>query len=69
MELEKENAGYEELKDYISGDSNKRFIYEGKAEEGFAWAGQVTGLIKDVPTVSELINRMVQEVEAITENG
>ena len=67
LELEKENAGYEELKDYISGDSNKRFIYEGKAEEGFAWAGQVTGLIKDVPTVSELINRMVQEVEAITE--
>ncbi len=66
LELEEENAGFEGLKEYISGVSNKRFIYEGKTEEGFAWAGQVTGLIKDVPTASELINKMVQEAEAIT---
>lgn len=66
LELEEENAGFEGLKEYISGDSNKRYIYEGKIEEGFAWAGQVTGLIKDVPDAAELINRMVQEAEAIT---
>jgi NADH:quinone reductase (non-electrogenic) len=66
LELEKLEAGYEGLKDYISGSSNMKYIYEGKTEEGFAWAGQVTGLIKDVPTVDELITRMVNEVEDIT---
>jgi NADH:quinone reductase (non-electrogenic) len=67
LELEKENVGYEGLKDYISGSSNVRYIHEGKTEEGFAWAGQVTGLIKDIPTVNELITKMIQEVNDITE--
>lgn len=67
LELEKENVGYEGLKDYISGRSNVRYIHEGKTDEGFAWAGQVTGLIKDIPTVEELISRTVLEAKAITE--
>jgi NADH:quinone reductase (non-electrogenic) len=66
LELEKESVGYDGLKEYISGGANKRFIYDGNKEEGFAWAGQVTGLIKDVPTVEELIKRMVRDAENIT---
>lgn len=66
LELEKNNAGFEDLKDYISGTANKRYIYEGKTEDGFAWAGQVTGLIKDIPTVGELIGRMVKEAEVVS---
>ncbi|AGK52920.1 NAD(P)H-dependent flavin oxidoreductase [Bacillus sp. 1NLA3E] len=65
LELENENSGYDGLRDYISGNSNKRYIYDGKTEDGFAWAGQVTGLIKDIPTVEQLINRMVLEAEAV----
>lgn len=65
LEIEKQNGGYEQLKDYISGEANKRFIYEGKADSGFAWAGQVMGLIKDVPSVKELIERMIGEAEDI----
>ncbi|EIJ81652.1 dioxygenase [Bacillus methanolicus PB1] len=65
LAIEKENGGYEALKDYISGTANKRFIYEGKINEGFAWAGQVMGLIKDIPSVEELINRLIQESEEI----
>ncbi|MDF2902710.1 MAG: 2-nitropropane dioxygenase [Bacillus sp. (in: firmicutes)] len=65
LELEHENSGYDGLRDYISGNSNKRYIYDGKTEDGFAWAGQVTGLIKDIPTVEQLINRMVLEAEAV----
>lgn len=66
LELEKEAVGYDGLKDYISGTANKKYIYEGKVSEGFAWAGQVTGLIKDVPSVEELISRMVRDAENIT---
>lgn len=65
LAIEAETPTYEALKDYISGEANKRFIYEGDATHGFGWAGQVTGLIQDVPTVQVLIERMVAEAEAI----
>jgi len=65
LQLEKEDVGYKGLKDYISGETNKRYIYEGKVDEGFAWAGQVLGLIKDVPTVEELFHTMISTAENI----
>lgn len=65
LALEAQNATYEDLKDYISGTANKRWIHEGNEQEGFGWAGQVMGLIKDVPTVDELFKRMIKEAEEI----
>ncbi|CAM3404934.1 NAD(P)H-dependent flavin oxidoreductase [Cytobacillus oceanisediminis] len=65
LEIEKQNGGYEQLRNYISGNANRKYIHEGKDHEGFAWAGQVMGLIKDVPTVEELIQRMVAEGEDV----
>lgn len=65
LEIEKETPNYEALKDYISGTANKRYIYDGEQEKGFGWAGQVTGLIRDVPTVQELFDRMIQQTEEI----
>jgi NADH:quinone reductase (non-electrogenic) len=65
LEIEEEGGTYEQLKEYISGEANRRFIYEGKISEGFAWAGQVMGLIKDIPTVAELFERMISEAEQI----
>nr|WP_263328168.1 nitronate monooxygenase family protein [Neobacillus sp. Marseille-Q6967] len=67
LEVEKEHGDYDKLKDLISGQANKRYIYDGKEEEGFAWAGQVMGLINDVPSVAELFNRMITEAEQIRE--
>lgn len=65
LQLEEKNASYEELKEYISGKANKRFIYDGNFDEGFAWAGQVMGLINDVPSVEELMNRIILEANQI----
>lgn len=65
LKLEEDEPGYEVLKPYISGEANKRYIYEGKTDEGFAWAGQVAARIKDVPTVQELFNRMITEATEI----
>lgn len=67
LEIEKEHGNYEQLKNYISGKANKRYIYDGVEDEGFAWAGQVMGLIKDIPTVSELFNRIITDAEQISE--
>ncbi len=65
LEIEKNSGGYENLKDYISGKANTRYIYDGNTDEGFGWAGQVMGLIKDVPSVEELFNRIIIEAEQI----
>lgn len=65
LAVEKETPTYEALKEYISGSANKRYIYDGDAEHGFGWAGQVTGLIHDVPTVQELFDRMVKQTQDI----
>lgn len=65
LDIEKNNGGYEELKEYISGKANKKYIYDGAVDNGFAWAGQVMGLIRDIPTVAELLNRIILDAEQI----
>ncbi|MEC1179540.1 nitronate monooxygenase family protein [Metasolibacillus meyeri] len=65
LQVESETPTYEALKDFISGKANQRFIYDGEGAEGFGWAGQVAGLIQDVPTVAELIERMVAQAASI----
>jgi enoyl-[acyl-carrier protein] reductase II len=62
LELEAQGMGYEQLKDFISGERNRAFIYEGDEQKGFGWAGQVIGLIHDIPTVQQLFERMFSEV-------
>ncbi|WP_201716801.1 NAD(P)H-dependent flavin oxidoreductase [Rossellomorea arthrocnemi] len=65
LEAETLKRGYEGIKSYISGEANKRYIYEGEVDGGFAWAGQVMGLIHDIPSVKDLIDRMISQGEDI----
>ena len=66
LDIERNDAGsYEALKDLISGTANRKYIYDGDEENGFGWAGQVMGLIKDSPTVDELFVRIIREAEEI----
>lgn len=67
LELEEQEAGYEGLKNFISGDANKKFIYDGEKESGFGWAGQVASRIKDIPEVEDLFKRIRKEAEEIRE--
>ena len=63
LEREQEGATYEDLKDMISGKTNLNYIYEGNEQEGYGWAGQVVGLINDIPTVQELFDGMMLTAE------
>lgn len=65
LDIEKENRGYESLKDYISASANKRYIYDGNQNEGFGWAGQGVARIKSIPTVKELITDIIEEANEI----
>ncbi len=54
----------QDLFPWIAGDRNQTAAVLGDWERGFAWGGQVCGLIEDVPTVRQLMDRMEQEAEA-----
>lgn len=65
LQIEEEKGTYEALKSYISGEANRRFIYDGIASEGYGWAGQIAGRIDDVPSVQQLFDRMVEEATLV----
>lgn len=49
------------LKDLLGSKRERAGIFEGDEVEGEMEAGQVAGLIKDIPTVKELMERLVKE--------
>ncbi len=65
LSLEEKGADYDALKSYIGGEANKKYIYEGIEDEGFGWAGQVIGLINNVPTVEELFKDMIGQANEV----
>ncbi|MFA1818709.1 NAD(P)H-dependent flavin oxidoreductase [Virgibacillus oceani] len=65
MEIEKLEQGYDSLKNHISGEANRRYIYDGDADEGFGWAGQSAAGINDIPSVAELIQTMAKDADEI----
>jgi nitronate monooxygenase len=57
---------FTELAPLVSGTTARREVWEqGNVEGGVFTAGQVTGLIHDIPTVAELVRRIVAQAEAI----
>lgn len=64
LDKEASGANYEELKDMISGAANRKYIYEGNEKDGYGWAGQVVGLIHDIPSVEELFVKMAEQVQS-----
>jgi nitronate monooxygenase len=61
IEAENKGATLEELVPLISGGVSKFGWRDGTVEEGMYPAGQVIGRIHDVPTISELVERIVAE--------
>jgi NAD(P)H-dependent flavin oxidoreductase YrpB (nitropropane dioxygenase family) len=64
-EIEGRSEGhvFEDLRHLVSGERGRRALQSGEVDAGLVWAGQVVGLIDDVPTVAELIERIVRECE------
>lgn len=68
-EVEKGNGDLSELLPLISGERAKQVWKDGNAEEAMLTIGQSVGRIHDIPTVSELISRMVNDAETALRNG
>lgn len=61
LKIEKEMPTYDALKEYISGEANKRYIYDA-SENGFGYAGQSMGLIHEVVSVQRLIEQFEEQI-------
>ena len=66
LEQEKGAAlGIDDIRHLVAGSENRKVLQEGEMDAA-AWScGMVAGLIHDIPTVKELIDRIMSEAEAL----
>src|SRR5690606_4933788 len=53
----------------VKGVRGREALESGDINAGLVWGGQVIGLIDDIPTCRELIERMVRESRACLQRG
>jgi nitronate monooxygenase len=63
--MEKEGAKFEDVRELVAGARGKMVYATGDADDGIWSAGQVQGLIHDIPTCAELVSRIIRDAEAI----
>ena len=69
--IEKEKGAgvtIEDIRPLVAGTQNRKVLQDGEMDAA-AWScGMVAGLIHDIPTCKELIERIVAEAEDIVRN-
>ena len=68
QELYKTAPTPEQLKDLLGRARAKRGMFEGDLEDGELEIGQISGLIHDIKSVSEIVKEMISEFEEAREN-
>jgi NADH:quinone reductase (non-electrogenic) len=63
--LAESGATFNDVKELVAGSAGRELLETGDLAKGVFWAGMVQGLIHDIPTVEELIGRIVGEAERI----
>lgn len=63
--LDRPDARFEDVADLVKGAHGRRLLETGDMDAGLFWAGQVQGLIHDIPTVETLISGLVRDAETI----
>jgi nitronate monooxygenase len=55
---------FKDIQPLVSGQRGRKILNSGEVDDGLVWAGQVVGLVNDIPTCAELLERMVAECQA-----
>lgn len=63
--LRRPDAKFEDVQHLVRGANGRVLLETGDLDAGLVWAGQVQGLIHDIPTVAELMERIVREAADI----
>ncbi|OFZ13575.1 MAG: 2-nitropropane dioxygenase [Bdellovibrionales bacterium GWA2_49_15] len=66
MQLEEQGADVETLQKLLGKGRAKLGMLEGDLEEGELEVGQISGLVRDLPTVEVLMQRLVKEYDQAT---
>lgn len=61
-------ADLQSFMDKTTEDYHRKGAVEGNLEEGFINSGQIAGLVHDIPTVSELLERMMNEAQDVSKS-
>ena len=61
----KGGAKFEDIMHLVAGSRGQQAMKDGDPDGGIWSAGMVQGLINDIPTVKELIDRIISEAEEI----
>ncbi len=59
--LSRPDAKFEDVADLVRGVKGREVLETGNLDAGLVWAGQSQGLIRDIPSVAELIDRIISE--------
>jgi nitronate monooxygenase len=65
IEIERQGGTFEDIKHLVAGSRGVKVYETGDPDAGIWSAGLCQGLIHDIPTCGELIERIVTEAEAI----
>ncbi|GFE90706.1 NAD(P)H-dependent flavin oxidoreductase [Steroidobacter agaridevorans] len=65
--LKRPDAKFEDVQHLVRGAQGRVLLETGDLDAGLYWAGQVQGLIHDIPTVAELMDRIMREALEIIE--
>ena len=61
----REGAVFQDIQPLVSGAKGRIALETGDLDAGLVWAGQIQGLIHDIPTCEALIARIVADAQAI----
>ncbi|MGQ9546148.1 MAG: NAD(P)H-dependent flavin oxidoreductase [Dehalococcoidia bacterium] len=68
LELEEQGADIHQLESLVSGRAGLKLLESGDVNNGVLSVGQAVGLVHDIPTVKELIDRTIKEAEEVISN-
>lgn len=63
--LAQPDAQFGDVQELVAGTAGRELLQTGDLSKGVFWAGMIQGLIHDIPTCQELIDRIISEAEAI----
>ncbi|WP_434403858.1 NAD(P)H-dependent flavin oxidoreductase [Sphingobium sp. DN12] len=61
----REGSVFPDIQPLVSGAKGRVALETGDLDAGLIWAGQIQGLIHDIPTCQDLITRIVEDATAI----
>jgi NADH:quinone reductase (non-electrogenic) len=63
--LAEPGAKFKDVAELVAGTAGRELLQTGDLSKGVFWASMVQGLIHDIPTVQELVDRIISEADAI----